>query len=84
MLSEAVNWEEGESSSLHYAENEFRPKRKYKSVHLPKKVTENLVEEVGIHISDGSMDNVSLVYAGHAVDDREYLHYKVRPLLKDV
>lgn len=84
MLSEAFNWEEGESIPLHYAENEFRPKRKYKSVKLPKKVTEALAEETGIHISDGNMREGCVNYAGHVEDDVAYLRYKVRPLLEKV
>ncbi|MFX1519234.1 MAG: LAGLIDADG family homing endonuclease [Promethearchaeota archaeon] len=84
MLSEAVNWEEEEVIPLHYAEDEFRPKKKYKSVHLPKKVTEALAEETGIHISDGNIWEGRVSYAGHAEDDSAYLRYKVRPLLKQV
>jgi len=84
VLSEAFNWEERESIPLHYAENEFRPKKKYKSVKLPKRVTEALAEETGIHISDGNIWGGVVSYAGHAEDDSAYLRYKVGPLIKKV
>jgi DNA-binding MarR family transcriptional regulator len=84
VLSESVNWEEGEAIPLHYAEDEFRPKKKYKSVQLPKKVTEALAEETGIHISDGNIWEGKVRYAGHAEDDSAYLRYKVRPLLEQL
>ncbi len=84
MLNETFNWEVGESIPLHYTENEFRPKRKSKSVKLPKMVTEELAEETGIHISDGNIWNGIMIYAGHAEDDSAYLRYKVVPLIKKV
>lgn len=84
MLNEAFSWEDDESIPLHYTEDEFRPKKRFKLVQLPKRVTEELAEEIGIHISDGNIWEGKIRYAGHEEDDSAYFLYKVRPLLKKV
>lgn len=55
-------------------------------VRLPKEVTEELAENVGIHISDGCMSGnsrtIEMTYSGHAIDDFPYYTFRFLPLLK--
>lgn len=49
-------------------------------------MTEELAENVGIHISDGHTSSDprrrEIVYAGHAIDDFPYYTFRFLPLLK--
>jgi DNA-binding MarR family transcriptional regulator len=84
MLKESVEWEEEENLPLHYNASDLIVKGRCKSVHLPRELTGDLAEEVGIHISDGYMKRVAVVYCGHEEDDEDYLRYRVSPLLKRI
>jgi len=84
MLSTREQHEEGEHPSLNYAKRVEKLSGGWSPVHLPKVMTGDLAEEIGIHISDGTMSQRTVEYAGHAEDDRAYLVYWVSPLLKKV
>ena len=49
-------------------------------------MTEDLAENVGMHISDGSMSSNGytkvISYCGHAIDDFPYFNFRFVPLLK--
>lgn len=51
-------------------------------------INENLAEETGIHVGDGSMNIYNGVYtytfAGHHVDDKDYIDNYVIPLYKKI
>jgi DNA-binding MarR family transcriptional regulator len=52
------------------------------------KVTEDLAEDVGIHISDGNMicnaKTKGMTYSGHSIDDFPYFVFRFLPLLKQL
>jgi predicted transcriptional regulator len=82
MLSDAVNCEEGDSLSLTYEASDVEVKGSWIEVRLPKKLTGQLAEEIGVHISDGHMCRNEVYYCGHAEDDRPYMLYRIQPLVK--
>lgn len=84
VVNEADNWEKGELIPLAYVESDLGLSGKCKVVQLPKAIDQDLAEEIGIHISDGTMCRRTIEYAGHAEDDYAYLFRKVIPLLKKV
>jgi hypothetical protein len=57
----------------------------YNKIRVPQEVTEELAENVGIHISDGYMSGSrhwEMIYGGHAIDDFPYYTFRFVPLLK--
>ena len=84
MLSETVDWEEGEVLPLNYKESDIPMNGTYKPVRLPTELTGDLAEEIGMHISDGTMSKLAVNYCGHEDDDGAYLRYRVLPLLKRI
>jgi predicted transcriptional regulator len=75
-------YEKEETLPLHYEKSDIEGNGTCKPINLPKNITGDLAEEVGIHISDGQMRKDRVFYYGHAEDDRPYLLHRVRPLLK--
>lgn len=72
---------------LHYLKDEFHTEREdiAKAVRLPTRITGALAEELGVHLSDGHMNDDGLVsFTGHVNDDRAYLYCRVAKLLKKV
>jgi predicted transcriptional regulator len=70
-------------------ELDFGGSRIYHKVKLPVEVTEQLSENVGIHISDGHMGNYEgsskkIQYHGHAIDDFPFYTFHFVPLLKQL
>ena len=66
---------------------DFSENVNYHRVKLPKKVTEHLAEDVGIHISDGCMRllrTAYMIYSGHMIDDFPYYKHRFIPLLKEL
>ena len=57
-----------------------------KNIILPKKITPDLAEEIGLHIWDGSMNNYSykglFQLRGHIKDDEEHYQTRIRELYK--
>jgi len=82
MLRETTEWEERGSLPLNYKESDVAMKGRHKPVKLPQKITGDLAEEIGIHISDGTMGMNVVDYCGHEEEDGVYLRYYVLPLLK--
>lgn len=78
--------EENNRISFPTIQIDLKKKGRYHTVRLPKEVTEELAEEVGMHISDGYMGvnkGTSLIqYSGHAIDDFPYYTFRFVPLLK--
>lgn len=69
---------------------ESKESRKYNInwVKIPQKVTKELAEDVGIHISDGNMicnaKTKGMTYSGHSIDDFPYFVFRFLPLLKQL
>jgi hypothetical protein len=67
----------------------FSWKDKIKGIKLPQELTEELAEDIGIHIGDGSMylsgpskQSYILRYSGHVTEDKEYYFNRIIPLKK--
>jgi intein/homing endonuclease len=82
MLRETTEWKKRGSFPLNYNESDVAMKGRYKPVKLPQIITDDIAEEIGIHISDGSMGIDVVDYCGHEEDDGVYLRYYVLPLVK--
>jgi len=84
MLRKTADWEEGELFPLHYKESNFPMNGTSKRVRFPKELNGDLAEEIGLHISDGTMSEGRVEYCGHEDDDGVYLRYRVLPLLRRI
>lgn len=59
-----------------------------RGINIPKKLTEDLSEETGIHIGDGSLNVYKgrFLYSlrGHLIDDKEYYEKHIRVLFREL
>lgn len=75
--------EERNANDLPILREEFKEGQNYNRIKVPHKVTEDLAENVGMHISDGSMHGTyEITYSGHAIDDFPYLLFRFIPLIR--
>jgi hypothetical protein len=67
-------------------QRDFEEWKNCHKIKVPIIVTEDLAEDVGMHISDGSLysvgGNTEISYCGHAIDDFPYFNFRFVPLLK--
>ena len=86
MLRTAIG--ERNTHSLPTLRGDFKKWRNCNRIRVPQEVTEELAENVGIHISDGHMSSNprrrEMVYSGHAIDDFPYYTFRFLPLLKSL
>jgi len=78
--------EETNTDVLPTLQGDFEKWKNCHRIKVPTKVTEDLAENVGMHISDGSMSSSGytkvITYCGHAIDDFPYLNFRFVPLIK--
>ena len=76
--------EETNTNVLPTLQGDFKEWRNCHRIKIPKKVTEDLAENVGMHISDGNMYSggytKEIIYCGHAIDDFPYFNFRFFPL----